>query len=215
MQSLGGLRFAQLLECPRFELPDAFSGKTERLADLLERMLFFTAEAVSQPKDQLFARRQATDQRTDTHSHSVVVDAAIGLLRRPVRNEIFEPLFGTGNIRFERDRLARKSVEGFERIRVGPECRSQFRRRGLATQLAREFSTHALAALQPVMNMRGQSDRPRVVLDRTNERLANPPDGVGQVENLKPRRWSNFSTARIRPRLPSWIRSGKDRPRFR
>jgi hypothetical protein len=33
------------------------------------------------------------------------------------------------------------------------------------------------------------------------------------VENLKPRRQSNFSTARIRPRFPSWIRSSSVRPR--
>jgi hypothetical protein len=36
---------------------------------------------------------------------------------------------------------------------------------------------------------------------------------VAYVENLKPRRQSNFSTARIRPRLPSWIRSSSVRPR--
>jgi len=98
MQSLGGLRFAQLFECPRFELSDAFSGKTERLADLLERMLFFTAEAVSQSKDQLFARRQAADQRADTHSHAVVVDAAIRHFGRAIGNEVFQPLFRTCNI---------------------------------------------------------------------------------------------------------------------
>ena len=35
---------------------------------------------------------------------------------------------------------------------------------------------------------------------------------VAYVENLKPLRQSNFSTARISPRLPSWIRSRKSMP---
>jgi hypothetical protein len=39
---------------------------------------------------------------------------------------------------------------------------------------------------------------------------------VAQVENLNPRRWSNFSAARTNPIVPSWIRSrsGKPRPRY-
>jgi RNA polymerase sigma factor (sigma-70 family) len=35
---------------------------------------------------------------------------------------------------------------------------------------------------------------------------------VAYVENLKPRRQSNFSTARFRPRVPSWIRSRNGTP---
>ena len=31
------------------------------------------------------------------------------------------------------------------------------------------------------------------------------------MENLKPLRQSNFSTARINPRFPSWIRSSRSR----
>ena len=36
---------------------------------------------------------------------------------------------------------------------------------------------------------------------------------VAYVENLKPLVWSNFSTARISPRLPSWMRSRSSMPR--
>ena len=35
------------------------------------------------------------------------------------------------------------------------------------------------------------------------------------MQNLKPRRYSNLSTARIKPAFPSWIRSRKLRPRLR
>src|SRR5512133_221795 len=38
---------------------------------------------------------------------------------------------------------------------------------------------------------------------------------VASVENLKPLRWSNFSAARTRPIVPSWIRSRKGRPWLR
>src|SRR5438874_12149425 len=37
---------------------------------------------------------------------------------------------------------------------------------------------------------------------------------VAYVENLYPRRYSNFSTAFINPIFPSWIRSRNDRPRL-
>src|SRR5260221_519988 len=37
---------------------------------------------------------------------------------------------------------------------------------------------------------------------------------VAYVENLWPRRYSNLSTAFIRPMLPSWIRSGNCSPRL-
>src|SRR5713101_1552034 len=37
---------------------------------------------------------------------------------------------------------------------------------------------------------------------------------VAYVENLYPRRYSNFSTAFINPMFPSWIRSRNDRPRL-
>src|SRR6266487_253483 len=35
---------------------------------------------------------------------------------------------------------------------------------------------------------------------------------VAYVENLNPRRQSNFSTARMRPMIPSWIRSSREMP---
>ncbi len=38
---------------------------------------------------------------------------------------------------------------------------------------------------------------------------------VAYVQNLNPRRYSNLSTARIKPAFPSWIRSRKLKPRLR
>src|SRR5881396_1360568 len=37
---------------------------------------------------------------------------------------------------------------------------------------------------------------------------------VAYVENLYPRRYSNFSTAFINPMFPSWIKSRNDKPRL-
>ena len=45
---------------------------------------------------------------------------------------------------------------------------------------------HALAALQPVVHVRGQPDRARVVLDRAHERLADPPHRVGRELEAAP-----------------------------
>ena len=52
--------------------------------------------------------------------------------------------------------------------------------------------------MRPVLAM------PRVIAWRIHH--------VAYVENLKPLRQSNFSTACIRPRLPSWMRSSSGRP---
>ena len=50
-------------------------------------------------------------------------------------------------------------------------------------------------------------DRARAVGDGAADGLADPPRGVHrEFETL---RWSKFSTARISPRLPSWIRSSR------
>ena len=54
--------------------------------------------------------------------------------------------------------------------------------------------------------VRDWSARPRWIAWRIHH--------VAYVENLKPRCHSNLSTARIRPALPSWMRSRKPRPRF-
>ena len=52
--------------------------------------------------------------------------------------------------------------------------------------------------MRPVLAM------PRVIAWRIHH--------VAYVENLKPLRQSNFSTACIRPRLPSWMRSSSGSP---
>ena len=54
--------------------------------------------------------------------------------------------------------------------------------------------------------VRDWSARPRWIAWRIHH--------VAYVENLKPRCHSNLSTPRIRPALPSWMRSRKPRPRF-
>ena len=92
MQALGRLRLAQLLERPRLELSHALARQAEGLADLLEGVLLFAAQAVAQAQDQLLARRQAADQEPTPDAHAVVVDSAVGCDRAAVGNEVLEPL---------------------------------------------------------------------------------------------------------------------------
>ena len=103
-----------------------------------------------------------------------------GVPRRRVGDEVLEPLLGAGDRRLERDRLAREAVERLERIGVRAERRRELRGGRLAAELARQLRAHALAALQPVVDVRRQPDRARVVLDRAHQRLADPPDRVGR-----------------------------------
>ena len=79
-------------------------------------------------------------------------------------------------------------------------------RPSLSSSAARAFCRRASVSpawtgrriVRPVLAM------PRVIAWRIHH--------VAYVENLKPLRQSNFSTACIRPRLPSWIRSSSGRP---
>jgi len=56
------------------------------------------------------------------------------------------------------------------------------------------------------------ADGARLVGDGARDGLADPPRRVRR--ELVPRRYSNLSTAFMRPMLPSWIRSRNCRPRF-
>ncbi len=57
-----------------------------------------------------------------------------------------------------------------------------------------------------ILIVRPLSVRPRATACRIHQ--------VAYVENLNPLRWSNFSAARTRPIVPSWIRSRKGSPWF-
>jgi hypothetical protein len=186
VQALGRHRLAQLLERPRLELSHAFARQAQRLADLLERVLFLATEAVAQPQDQLLARGQHADQVTDARAHSLAVEAVVRRGRERVGDEVFEPLLGARDRRLERDRLAREQVEGLERTGIGAEFRCEFRRSRIASELAGELRAYPLAALQPVVHVRGQPDRPRVVLNRAHERLPDPPDRIGRELEATP-----------------------------
>ena len=118
MQALGWLCLSQFLEGPCLELANAFPGKSERLPDLFEGMLLFTRKPIAQPQDQLFARRQGADQRSDTGSHSIIIDSTVGKRRALIGDEVFETLFCAGDVRLKRDGLSRKPVEGFEGVGV-------------------------------------------------------------------------------------------------
>jgi len=61
--------------------------------------------------------------------------------------------------------------------------------------------------------MHGNADGARLFGNRTINGLANPPGGIG-AEFITARA-SNFPTARIRPTLPSWIKSSRVMPRPR
>src|SRR5262245_7593486 len=186
MQALGRHRLAQLLERPRLELAHALAREAERLPDLLERVLLLAAEAVAQAQDQLLARGEGADQVPDPGAHALRVESQVGRRRGRVRDEVLEALLGARDRRLERDRLPREQVEDLERARVGAELGGELRGRRLAPELARQLGAHALAALEPVVDVRRQPDRARVILDRAHERLADPPDRVGRELEAAP-----------------------------
>ena len=85
--------------------------------------------------------------------------------------------------------------------------------RRLAAKLDLEPARGAAELLLALDHVHGDADRARIVGHGALHRLADPQ--VAYVENLKPRRQSNFSTARLRPSVPSWIRSRNGTPRPR
>ena len=207
MQPLGGLRLPKFLERPRFELTHPLPGEPQGLSDLLEGMFLLAGQPVAQPQDQLLPGRQGADQGSHTCSHAIIVDSAIGEIRRLVGYEVLEAFFGTCNIRFQGDGFPRKTVQGLQGIGIGSECRCQFGRRRIASQFPSQLGSYALAALESIMYVRGQADRPRVILYCAYQCLPNPPDGIGREFESPP--MIEFLHGSDQPKIPLLDEIGK------
>jgi hypothetical protein len=83
-------------------------------------------------------------------------------------------------------------------------------RRSAAGRARRQRPLRASDFLLAVGDVHGDPDRARLVRHPALDGLR--IHQVAYVENLKPRRQSNFSTARISPMIPSWIRSSSESP---
>src|SRR5439155_27207140 len=71
-------------------------------------------------------------------------------------------------------------------------------------QVLDQFAPGALELVDRLAHVNRKAHGAVPVCNASGDGLANPPCGV---ENLKPLEGSNFSTPRMRPRLPSWITS--------
>ena len=149
------------------------------MPDLFEGVLLFARKPITQPQDQLFARRQGADQGSDPRSHAVIVDSTVGKRRALIGDEVFETFFCAGDIRLQRDGFSRKPIEGFQGVGVRSEGGREFRRSRIAAELARQLRADTLASLKSIVHMGREPNGSGVILDRSDQGLANPPDSVG------------------------------------
>ena len=205
-------RVAQLRHGAGLDLADALPGQVEVLADLFERAGLAAVEAEPELQDLALTVVEGGEQPVDLIGEQRGGGHLEGGLGGPVLDDVAE--LGVAVLT---ERLAesdsgsaakrRASVTLSSGISTSAESSARVAGRpSFSSSRARAFWRRASVSpawtgrriVRPVLAM------PRVIAWRIHQ--------VAYVENLKPLRQSNFSTACIRPRLPSWMRSRSGSP---
>src|SRR5690606_679199 len=180
-QPLALLGAAQLGERPRLELAHPLARQTELGADLLERVLLLAAHAEAPAQDVLLARRQLRDavRRLALEAHVV---QPLERRRRVRILHVVLHLLGVGatHLRLQAHRLAGHALELLDLVGRRLERLGQVGGRRLAAEPGLQLRVRAVVLEQRVVHVARDADRARVVLDRPDERLADPPHGVGR-----------------------------------
>ena len=201
----------QLGHRPSLDLADALTGEVEVLAHLLERAGLAAVEAEAEAEDLALPLVERGEQAGDLLGEQCGGGHLEGGLGRAVLDDVTQLGVAVLTERLgQRERLGREAQRLGDlvlgHLEVGRQLGERGRTAELELEAARAFCRRASVSpawtgsriVRPVLAM------PRVMAWRIHH--------VAYVENLKPLRQSNFSTACMRPRLPSWMRSRRGRP---
>src|SRR2546422_940649 len=180
-QFLGARWMAQLPQRLGLDLPDAFAGDCEVLADLLQGVLAAVGEAEAQAQYLLLAGRQRVqdlvgllaqgeaDDRLHRRHHLLVLDeiAQVAVLFLP-------------DGRLQRDRLLGDLEDLADLVHRHVHLLGDLLRRGLAAQLLDELAGGAVQLVVRLDHVDGNPDRARLVGDGSGNCLPDPPGGVGR-----------------------------------
>src|SRR3954447_891337 len=170
---------AQLLQALVLDLPDSLARDVERPPDLVERARVLAVEAVTQLEHLPFARRQ----RPEDLLERLLAERHLGRLVRQllvlVRQEVPELRLVLVSYRlFERHRRLRTAPNLLDLLRRELEVLRDLAGGRLTPELGAELPLRSHDLVQLLDDMDRHADRPRLVGERTRDRLADPPRGV-------------------------------------
>src|SRR5581483_2683426 len=174
-------RVAQLAQRLRLDLPYALARDGEFLADLLQRVVGFLADAEAHAQHLLFARRERREHLARLFLKIDVHDRVGRRHDALVLDEVAEMavlLLADG--RLERDRLFGDLQNFADLVQRDLHLRGDLLGRRLAADLLDQVARGADQLVDRLDHVHGNADRARLIGDRARDRLANPPGGVGR-----------------------------------
>src|SRR5919201_3010194 len=178
-----GLHFAQRSKAPErveLDLAHALAGGPEPPPDLLERLRLGVVEPVAKLEHAPFPIRERRERGGQSLAAQRDLDLVLG--ERPVAgDEVPED-----RVLLVADRLveARRGPRGGEHLVRLRERQARLLgdllERRLPPQLRPEQPLGAVHLLEPLDDVNGHPDRPRLVRERTRDRLPDPPGRIGR-----------------------------------
>src|SRR6266545_4730105 len=172
---------AELLQALVLDLPNALPGDVEGAADLVEGARMLPVQPVAELEHLALAARE----RAEDLPQRLLAERGLGLLvgKRQVLvgDEVAElRLVLVADGLLERDRCLRAAADVLDLVGGEVEITADFRRGGLASELRAELALGAHDLVELLDHVDGHADRAGLVRERTRDRLADPPRGVGR-----------------------------------
>ena len=166
---------AQRLE---LDLPDALSREPEPPADLLERLRLGAGEPVAHHDDLALALGERGERVPERLAAQVELDGLLGQ-RLVAGDEVAEDgVLAVADRRVEARRRARRRAHLEHLLHGERRLVGDLLERRLASELRPQLTIGAVDLLQPLDDVHRHADRPRLVGERSRDRLPDPPGRV-------------------------------------
>src|SRR5437660_2780457 len=169
----------QLAQRLRLDLTDALAGHVELATDLLERPGAAVLETEPQLQHAPLAAGESFEDGLDLLLEELVTRRVGGREGLVVRDEVPEVrILFLADRRLERDGLLRDLHDLADLVRGDEHPLRDLLRGRLTAELLEESTRHANELVDRLDHVDRDADRPRLVRDRTRDRLADPPRRV-------------------------------------
>src|ERR1019366_7222980 len=180
-QFLGLREVLELLERLVLDLADPLARDIERTADLIERARVLAAEAVAQLEHAPLAVAEVFERVSQGFLGEDLHGALVWRLGLFVGDELAELglLLVTDGL-LELDRRSRGALDRLDLLRLDARHLRDLLGRRLAAERRDQAALRPADLVELLDDVDGDPDRARLVSERTGDRLADPPRGVGR-----------------------------------
>ena len=170
----------QLAQRLGFDLANSFTGYIELFANLFERVVGIHVDAKAHPQYFRFARCKASEHRVRGFLEARGRCRVDGRVYCRILNEVTQVrILIVTNRRFHRNGFLR-DFQHFANFVLGHfHALGEFIGQRFAAHFLQHLPGDAVQFVDRLDHVHRDADRPRLVRNRTCNRLANPPSGVG------------------------------------